>query len=86
MKGNGKHNAYIEERKLLHKQLQLLAEQSQDSFPEILPEISIAMCRIYKMLRQYPGSAAFNAYFLFMGTNFVICFVIFIKKLFRRKA
>lgn len=38
------------ERKLLRRQLELLAEQSEDAMESELAELSAAMCRIYSEL------------------------------------
>lgn len=38
------------ERKLLRRQLELLAEQSEGALPEELTDLSAAMCKVYKSL------------------------------------
>ena len=43
-------NVYAEERELLHKQLQLLAEQSKSCTPTELAKLSEQMVTIYSVL------------------------------------
>ncbi len=49
-KENKEYNAYVEERELLHQQLQLLAEQSKGCLPMELAELSAQMSAIYLAL------------------------------------
>lgn len=72
----------LTEKEILRQQLELLAEESKDATPTELFYLSKALCEVYGKLNSF-GVAAFSAYFLFMGANFVICFMIQIKKLFR---
>lgn len=39
-----------EERELLHKELALLAEKSQNCEPELLADYAVAMCKLYALL------------------------------------
>lgn len=45
------NNTYREEKELLHKQLELLAEQSRGADCRELAEISCSMCEIYRLLK-----------------------------------
>ncbi len=49
-KENDAYSTYVEERELLHKQLQLLAEQSVGCMPIELAELSEQMVAIYSAL------------------------------------
>lgn len=49
-KENKAYDTYVEERKLLHKQLELLAEQSKGCSPAELAEVSAQMVAIYSVL------------------------------------
>ena len=49
-------NVYAEERELLHKQLELLAERSKDCSPTALAELSAQMVSVYAALNPYQGS------------------------------
>nr|DAL68838.1 MAG TPA: hypothetical protein [Caudoviricetes sp.] len=40
----------LEERELLHKELVLLAEKSQNCEPDLLADYAIAMCKLYELL------------------------------------
>ena len=40
-----------EETELLHKELALLAEKSQNCEPELLADYAIAMCELFKILK-----------------------------------
>ena len=46
-------NVYAEERELLHKQLELLAERSKDCSPTALAELSAQMVSVYTALNPY---------------------------------
>lgn len=39
-----------EEQELLHKELALLAEKSENCEPSLLADYAIAMCELYKLL------------------------------------
>ena len=39
-----------EERELLHKELALLAEKSQNCEPDLLADYAVAMCKLYELL------------------------------------
>ncbi|MBP3604749.1 MAG: hypothetical protein J6J79_11430 [Lachnospiraceae bacterium] len=45
-------NIYAQERELLHKQLELLAEQSKGCSPMELAELSAQMVAIYSVLKR----------------------------------
>ena len=46
-------NLFPEERELLHKQLELLAERSKDCSPTALAELSAQMVSVYTALNPY---------------------------------
>lgn len=75
-----KDNVFAQERELLHKQLELLAEQSKGAMEKDLSELSDSMCKIYRSIMQ--SHAAFFAS-LIVGANLIVCFLILLKKFFR---
>lgn len=48
---NDKKVAEISEKEILYQQLKLLAEESKECPIEELPQLTIAMCEIYKLLK-----------------------------------
>lgn len=71
------------ERKLLCRQLELLAEQSKVAMEKDLSEMSDSMCEIYKLLNYtvFTIAAQFAVY-----TYLVVGFLVLLKKLFRCKS
>lgn len=68
-------------RELLHKQLELLAEQSKSATDTELAELSAAMCRIYEKL-ELPVLPLSFAILLFTCFNSLISILILVEKLF----
>ena len=69
------------ERKLLRKQMELLAEQSNGATGRELAELSVAMCDIYDKLVD-PALAFSIALLLFVLSNFIVSILILVKYLF----
>ena len=72
------------QKEILHKQLELLAEQSKDAIDKETANLSVAMCEIYKTLERSKINLIASANFTIVFTNSLICFVILFKKFFRR--
>lgn len=72
------------EKDILHKQLELLAEQSKDAIDEESANLSMAMCEIYKTLERSKINLIASVNFAIVFTNSLICFKILFKKFFRR--
>lgn len=71
------------ERKLLRKQMELLAEQSNGAMDRDLASLSDAMCEVHRELvsdRLAISTTLFSAVCL----NLLVCILVHIKKLLRR--
>ena len=75
-----------EQKKLLRKQLNLLAEASEHSIEMELAALSEKMCKVYKLLNSPSRRTIFIVWFSAMNFYLIICLFVFIKKLFRGKS
>ena len=66
------------ERKLLRKQIELLAEQSNGATDRELAELSAAMCDVYDKLER-PALALRIALSLFVISDFIVGILILVK-------
>lgn len=71
------------EKEILHKQMELIVEDSVAATGNELANLSVAMCKIDQRLvrRHLPLMSAKR---LIMFTQFLVCFIVFFKKFFRR--
>ena len=70
--------------KLLHQQLEILAEQSKEASEESLPALSEAMAEVYQVLQEC-GKARirFLALLLAVGSDFLVSLLVLIVQFFR---
>lgn len=70
------------EKEILRRQLELLAEDSEKAYADELGKLSNAMVDIYKLINRPAVNAALLKCFFVMNTYFVVCFLVYVKKLF----
>lgn len=70
------------ERRLLRKQMELLAEQSNDATDRELAELSVAMCETHRELQR--NNLATVALLSAVGFNLLVCILVHIQKFFGR--
>ena len=73
----------IEDKEILRKQLQLLAERSKSATEDEIPKLSVAMKDIYEVLYINRRIVSFFAKLLVMFTNTSISIFVCFKKFFR---
>lgn len=69
------------EKEILHKQMELIAEDSAVATGNELANLSVAMCEIDRRLVHRHLLIAKN---LIVFTQFLVCFIVFFKKFLRR--
>ena len=80
-----KQREHLEQKKILRKQLDLLAEKLGYAHETESACIAEASCKIYKLLHTPTKMVTFGICFIAVNFHFVICFLILVKKLFGRK-
>lgn len=74
------------ERELLRQQMELLAEESEDTTQAELPRLTNAMCEVGRTLECSFDRATRITFFFFVSAYFVVSILIQIKKLLRSES